>query len=73
MFSGPTLLIFLVNNETEIDMQAELELKTKGSHSEDLPQPFPIRLFIKRPTVKAFKLYTKQLRKLCYPPLVFYL
>lgn len=52
--SGPTLPIFLVNNKTEIDVRAELELKTEGSHSEDLPQPSPIqRALMKRQSVKV--------------------
>jgi len=41
--SGPTLPIFLANNETEIDVQAELKWKTEGSHSEGLPQPSPVQ------------------------------
>ncbi len=41
--SGPPLPIFLANNETEIDVQAELKSKTEGFHSEGLPQPSPVQ------------------------------
>ena len=52
--SGPTLTTFLVNNETEIDVRAELKSKTEGSHSEGLPQPSPVqRALMKRQSVKV--------------------